>query len=95
MNVQELADMRDALAVVHDTIATLILPGCDRDDLFELMDRVEAELMAPHPNAQTLGTCLNSIARSLRNQPEAREICLQLQEVLESNGLPSHWQSGL
>jgi hypothetical protein len=54
-----------------------------------------AELKAKHPNAQTLGTYLNSVARSLRNQPEAREICLRIQDVLERNGLPSTWQSGL
>lgn len=87
--------MHDSLAVVHDTIASLTLPGCDRDDMLELMDRMEAELKAKHPNAQTLGTYLNSVARSLRNQPEAREICLRIQDVLERNGLPSTWQSGL
>ena len=95
MNTQELADLHDTLAAVHDAIATLSFPGCDRDDMVELIERAEAELRAPHPNSQTLGTFLNSLARSLRNQPEAREACLRLQGALERNGLPSTWQAGL
>ena len=95
MNTQELTEIHQALAAVHDTVGTLTFPRCDQDDMFELMDRVEAELSAAHPSAHTIGTFLNSIARSLRNQPEAREACLRLEEVLERTGLPSTWQAGI
>lgn len=63
--------------------------------MFELMDRVEAELVSAHPSAQTISMFLNSIARSLRNQPEARDACLRLEAVLERTGLPSTWQAGI
>lgn len=94
MNTQDLTEIHQALAAVHDAVGTLT-SGCDRDDMFELMDRVEAELAAPHPNTQVIGTFLNSIARSLRNQPEAREACLRIEDVMERTGLPSTWQAGI
>ena len=80
---------------MHEAVSTLTFPGCDRDDMFELMDRVGSELAAAHPNIQVIGTFLNSIARSLRNQPEAREVCLLIEEVLQRTGLPSTWQAGI
>jgi hypothetical protein len=95
VNTQELTEIHEALTAVHDTVGTLTFPRCDQDDMFELMDRVAAELAAPRPSAQTISTFLNSIARSLRNQPEAREACLRLEEAMERTGLPSNWQAGL
>lgn len=95
VNTHELAEIHQALAAVHETVGTLTFPHCDQDDMFELMDRAEAELRSQHPSRQTLGTFLNSIARSLRNQPEARDACLRLQAVMERTGLPSNWQAGL
>ena len=71
MNTQELTEIHQALAAVHDTVGTLTFPRCDQDDVFELIDRVESELPAAHPNVQVIGTFLNSIARSLRSHPEA------------------------
>jgi hypothetical protein len=40
-------------------------------------------------------TFLNSIARSLRAQPEAREACLTIEQAIETAGMPSTWQSGI
>jgi len=56
---------------------------------------VETELSSSHPNIQVIDTFLNSIARSLRAQPEAREACLRIEDVLERTGLPSTWQAGI
>jgi hypothetical protein len=84
-----------ALSAVHDTVGTLTFLPCDRDDVFELIDLVEAELHADHPNAHTMSAFLNSIARSLRAQAEARDACLVLEEALEQVGLPSYWQAGI
>lgn len=95
MDTQALAEIHQALAAVHDAVGTMTFHGCDRDDMFELMDRVDAELGAAHPNIQIIGTFLNSIARSLRNQPEARAACLLLEETMERAGLPSTWQTGI
>ena len=95
MNTQELTEIHQALLTVHDTVGTLTFPRCYQDDVFELIDRVETELSASHPNIQIIGTFLNSIARSLRAQPEAREACLRIEDAIERTGLPSTWQAGI
>jgi len=38
---------------------------------------------------------LNSIARSLRAQPEARDACLAIEDAISKAGMPSTWQSGI
>jgi hypothetical protein len=95
VNTQELTEIHHALTAVHDTVGTLTFPRCDQDDVFEAIDRVESELSASHPNVYVIGTFLNSIARSLRAQPEAREACLRIEEAIERTGLPSTWQAGI
>jgi hypothetical protein len=95
VNTQELTEIHQALLAVHDTVGTLTFPRCDQEDVLELIDRVETELAASHPNIQIIDTFLNSIARSLRAQPEAREACLRIEDVLERTGLPSTWQAGI
>lgn len=95
MNTQELTEIHQALAAVHDTVGALSVPRCDQEDVFELIDRVECELHAAHPNVQVIGTFLNSIARSLRAQPEARRACLRIEDAIERTGLPSTWQAGI
>src|SRR5690349_829810 len=95
MNTQYAKQLHEALAHVHEAVNSLTLSGCDKDDVFELMDRVDAELTASKPNDQTLSTFLNSIARSLRNDPKAREVCIQLEDAMQRSGLPSTWQSGI
>lgn len=95
MNTQELTEIHHALTAVHDTVGTLTFPRCDQDDVFELIDRVECELAASHPNLHLIGTFLNSIARSLRAQPEAREACLRIEGAIERAGLLSTWQAGI
>ena len=58
----------------------------DQEDLIELIDRVEEQLHSPHPNSALMCTFLNSIARSLRAQPEARAACLTIEQaILSSN----------
>ncbi len=91
----ELTEIHQALAAVQQTVGTLTFPRCDQEDVFELIERVESELRSAHPNAQVISTFLNSIARSLRAQPEAREACLVLEDAIEHAGIPSTWQSGI
>lgn len=95
VNQQELTEIHQTLAAVHDTVGSLTFPSCDQDDVYELIDRVECELASPHPNVQLIDTFLNSLARSLRAEPSAREVCLRIEEVLEHTGLPSTWQAGI
>ncbi len=91
----ELTEIHQALAAVQQTVGTLTFPRCDQEDVFELIERVESELHSAHPNVQVISTFLNSIARSLRAQPEAREACLALEDAIEHAGIPSTWQSGI
>jgi len=72
----------------------MTFPSCDQDDLIEAIDRVEEQLHANHPNLALMCRFLNSIARSLRAQPEARDACLLIEDAIGKAGMPSTWQSG-
>jgi hypothetical protein len=91
---QQLTAIQQALLCVTDTVGMLTFPRCDQDDVFELIDRIEVELNSEHPDAAIIGTVLNSIARSLSVQPEAREACLRIEDAIEHTARPSLWQGG-
>jgi hypothetical protein len=95
MDGSQLAAIHQALVAVQRSVTTLTFPACDQQDLIELIDRVEGELHAAHPNLPLMCTFLNSIARSLRAQPEAREACLVIEDAIDTAGMPSTWQSGI
>ncbi len=80
---------------VQHAVTTMTFCGCDQDDLIEAIDRVEEQLHVPHPNATLISQFLNSIARSLRAQPEARAACLAIEDAIGKAGMPSTWQSGV
>ena len=87
--------IHQALVTVQQAVTTMTFPSCDQGDLFELIDRVEEELHSTHPNLRLMGTLLNSIARSLRAQPEARDVCLVIEDAIGAAGIASTWQSGI
>jgi len=95
MESSQLDAIHAALVAVQRAITSMTFSSCDKDDVIELIDRVESELRSAHPNVPLMGSFLNSIARSLRNQPEAREACLAIEEAINGAGLPSTWQSGI
>jgi hypothetical protein len=95
MDRAQLASIHQALVAVQHAVTSMTFSSCDKDDVIELIERVESELHATHPNVTVMGTFLNSIARSLRNQPEARHACLVIEDALEGAGFPSTWQSGI
>ncbi|HUN28154.1 MAG TPA: hypothetical protein VMU67_17790 [Steroidobacteraceae bacterium] len=95
MNGEHLEAIHQALTAVQQAVLTMTFPSCDQEDVVELIDRVEAELRASHPNVPVMCTFLNSIARSLRAQPEAREACLTIESAISTAGMPSTWQSGI
>ncbi len=88
-------EIHRALVTVQHAVTTMSFPSCDQGDLIELIDRVEEELHSPHPNLGLMGNFLNSIARSLRAQPEAREVCLVIEDAIGAAGITSTWQSGI
>jgi len=95
MDGPQLAVIHEALVAVQQAVVTMTFPSCDQLDLIELIDRVEGELHSPHPNFPLMCTFLNSIARSLRAQPEARDACLTIEGAIGAAGMPSTWQSGI
>jgi hypothetical protein len=95
MDGTQLAAIHQALVAVQQSVTSMTFPSCDQEDLIELIDRVEGELHSNHPNVPLMCTFLNSIARSLRAQPEAREACLVIEDAIDVAGMPSTWQSGI
>jgi hypothetical protein len=95
VNQQAINEIHRTLATVQETVGSLKFSSCDRDDVNELIERVESELSSGHPNVQIVDTFLNSLARSLRTEPGAREACMRIEETLEHTGLPSTWQNGV
>ena len=95
MNKEQAAAIHHALISVQSAVTGMTFPRCDQEDLIELIDKVEEQLHCPHPNTTLMCTFLNSIARSLRAQPEAREACLTIEQAIEVAGMPSTWQSGI
>lgn len=95
MNGTQLTTIHQALVAVQQSVTTMTFPSCDQEDLLELIDRIEGELHSPHPNVPLMCTFLNSIARSLRAQPEARDACLTIDNAMRAADLPSTWQSGI
>jgi hypothetical protein len=93
VDTHQLTAIHQVLLCVTDTVGMLTFPRCDQDDVFELIDRVEAELRAEHPDTQVIATSLNSLARNLRDQPEAREACLRIEDVIAETGIPSTWHT--
>jgi pyruvate/2-oxoglutarate dehydrogenase complex dihydrolipoamide acyltransferase (E2) component len=95
MNGEQQAAIHHALLSVQNAVTGMTFPRCDQEDLIELIDRVEEQLHSPHPNTALMCIFLNSIARSLRAQPEARAACLTIEQAIEAAGMPSTWQSGI
>ena len=95
MNGAQLTTIHQALVAVQHSVTSMTFASCDQEDLIELIDRVEGELNSPHPNVPLMCNFLNSIARSLRAQPEARDACLTIDNAIRAADLPSTWQSGI
>jgi hypothetical protein len=92
MRSHDIDSIREVLAAARTAAKSGNFDGCDRVDLEEVMLPVERELDAARPNPHTLATYLNSLARSLRSQPEARAVVLRIDEVLRDAGLPTDWE---
>ena len=95
MDGEQQTAIHEALVAVQHAVTSMTFPSCDQEDLMELIDRVEEQLHSNHPNVALMCTFLNSIARSLRAQPEARDACLAIEDAIGVAGMPSTWQSGI
>jgi hypothetical protein len=95
MDGPQQAAIHQALVEVQHAVTSMTFPSCDQDDLIEVIDSVEHELHTCRPNVALMCRMLNSIARSLRAQPEARGACLAIEDAIGQAGMPSTWQSGI
>jgi len=95
MDGAQQAAIHQALVSVQHAVTSMTFPSCDQEDLIEAIDSVEQQLHASHPNLALMCRFLNSIARSLRAQPEARDCCLAIEDAIGKAGMPSTWQSGI
>jgi hypothetical protein len=95
MDGEQQAAIHQALVSVQHAVTSMTFPICDQEDLIEAIDCVEQQLHAGHPNLAVMCRFLNSIARSLRAQAEAREACLLIEDAIGKAGMPSTWQSGI
>jgi hypothetical protein len=95
MDGSQQAAIHLALVEVQHAVTSMTFPSCDQEDLIEAIDRVEDELHTQHPNLAVMCRFLNSIARSLRAQPETRDACLAIESAIDKAGMPSTWQSGI
>jgi hypothetical protein len=82
-----------AVEMARTARRSIHLDGCDTQDLEEVLQPIEAELARPNPNPNTLATYLNSVARSLRTYPAAKDACISIDEALRDAGLQSTWLS--
>ncbi len=86
---------RSALrAAVADVRASMEgVDGCDMADFDELGTRVEQELANKHPSPATLGTFLNSIARSARSAKASLPAVEKLDDVMQRAGITRDWET--
>ena len=80
--------IREAVRSAQRAVHSPNLDSCDVDDIEEVITSVDHELGRPNPNKSTLTTYLNSLARSLKSQPHARNAGLQLEEAMREAHLP-------
>jgi hypothetical protein len=92
MNRAAIDGLRDALAAARAAAHTVQLDNCDVDDLEAVIAPATAELASDLPNVATLGTYLNSLARSLRSEPAARTAVMQLDAAMRNAGVPTQWE---
>ena len=84
--------IRQVLLDVEDALEALDLDDCDTSDIQGVIDKTFAELANPVPSTATLGTYLNSLARSLRSQPRVRTVVLELDAVMREANVPTTWE---
>jgi hypothetical protein len=92
MNPQQVSSIRQVLLDAEDALQALDLDGCDVTDLQEIIDKARSELDNRTPNIATLGTYLNSIARSLRSQAQVRTVVMELDAAMRDANVATTWE---
>ncbi|MBC7984899.1 MAG: hypothetical protein H7Y02_13715 [Candidatus Obscuribacterales bacterium] len=89
MQTTSIENIREAVYAAREA-AREELDVCDAADIEELVEVIELELEAEHPNIQILTTFLNSLSRSLRRDPKGQRVWLQLDAAMQRARIPLH-----
>jgi hypothetical protein len=92
LNPQQASSIRHVLMDVEDALEALDLDGCDVSDVQEIIDKAVAELDNPTPSIATLGTYLNSLAKSLRSQSQVRTVVMELDAAMRDANVATTWE---
>jgi hypothetical protein len=92
VNPQQASSIRQVLLDAEDALQALDLDGCDVSDVQEIIDKALGELDHPMPSVATLGTYLNSIARSLRSQAGVRTVVMELDAAMRDANVATTWE---
>ena len=92
VDTHHVATIRQVLGDVANALEELNVDRCDLDDVQEIIDKAHAELERGQPSILTLGTYLNSLARSLRSQPNARTVVMELDAAMRDAKVPTNWE---
>jgi hypothetical protein len=92
VTTQQASSIRQVLLDVEDALEALDLDGCDVSDVQEVIDSALAELDRPSPSTATLGTYLNSLARSLRSESQVRTVVMELDAAMRDANVPTNWE---
>jgi hypothetical protein len=84
--------IRQVLMDVQAAMQDLDSDTCDAADVQEIVDKATAELASDRPNAATLSTYLNSIARSLRAEPRVQTLVMELDAAMRAAKVPTNWE---
>jgi hypothetical protein len=95
MNPAQRDSIHRALQVTGQRMAALEFSSCDKDEVQELIERVESEIAKPQPTMSVVASFLNSIARSLRTEPAAHKACLELDTAMRQADIPTTWETAL
>ena len=92
VTVNGAARLRTAIDTTRQLLTELPFDACDMSDLEEMLAWAERELAKPLPNTSTLALPLNSVARSLAAEPQARGATLTLDAAMREAGITTTWE---
>jgi hypothetical protein len=92
LTAQQAASIGQVLLDAEAALEALDLDGCDVSDIQEVIEQARAELDRPTPSIASLGTFLNSLARSLRWQPQVRTVVMELDAAMRDANVPTTWE---
>lgn len=92
LDAQNVSSIRQVLGDVCDALTEVRVDDCDLAEIQEIIVRASVELEQSRPSVATLSTYLNSLARSLRFEPNARTLVVELDAAMRAAHVPTNWE---